>query len=137
MSTLRNRVQLIGHLGAAPELKTFENGGKVANLRMATTESYRNQQGEWKEETTWHNVTAWDAIADRAMKYLQKGSFVMVEGKLSNRSYVDAAGVKKFYTEVRAANFLMLDKKREDGAMATTNDAAYQPAEEDDGGLPF
>jgi single-strand DNA-binding protein len=66
MSTLRNRVQLIGHLGADPEMKTLESGIKVARLRLATNESYKLANGEWKEETMWHSITAWEKLAERA-----------------------------------------------------------------------
>lgn len=111
MSSLRNRVQLIGHLGANPEMKTLESGTKVARLRIATNEGYKTADGNWKEETMWHNVSAWERLAERMEQQLQKGSYVMIEGKLVNRSYTDTNGNKKFYTEVRALNIMVLDKK--------------------------
>lgn len=133
MSTLRNRVQLIGHLGADPEIKTIASGAKVAHIRMATTESYRSN-GEWKEDTQWHRISAWEKLAERAEKFLSKGSFVMVEGKLVTNSFTDAQGNKKYITEVRAANFILLDKKQ-----GGTEEVAApaDSAEAEDDGLPF
>lgn len=133
MSTLRNRVQLIGHLGADPEMKTLESGAKVAQIRIATNESYKTQSGEWKEETMWHNISAWNQLAERMQLQLSKGNFVMIEGKLVNRSYTDAAGVKKFYTEVRAVSMMKLDKKASEVSTITSE----SPDEVHDDGLPF
>ncbi len=136
MSTLRNSVQLIGHLGADPEIKTLENGTKVARIRIATTESYKNKSGEWMDETTWHNVVAWEALAERAEKYLHKGSFVVIEGKLTNRSYVNQQGETKYVTEVRASNFMLLDKKpSNEVAPVQHNSTATDESHEPD--LPF
>lgn len=133
MSTLKNRVQLIGHLGADPEMKTLDNGVKVARLRLATNESYKTTGGEWKEETMWHSITAWEKLAERATRQFHKGSHIMLEGKLINRAYTDASGNKKFYTDVRAVNIVMLDKK-------STEQAASEPdipGTDTDDGLPF
>ncbi len=129
MSTLRNSVQLIGHLGAAPEVKQLESGSKVARISIATTESYKDRNGEWKNESTWHQVVAWEALAERAEKYLEKGSFVLIQGRLVNRSYNDAKGEKKYVTEVRASNFMILDKKEK-------TDQIAEPQTEDQD-LPF
>lgn len=133
MSTLRNRVQLIGHLGADPELKTLDSGTKVARIRIATNESYKMANGEWKEETMWHSVTAWEKLAERATQQFHKGSYIMIEGKLINRSYIDASGNKKFLTEVRASNIILLDKRHPEPNNIETDG---QDAEGDDG-LPF
>lgn len=132
MSSLRNSVQLIGHMGIDPEVRTLENGIKVARLRMATKESYKNKSGGWSDETTWHNIVAWEALAERAEKLLSKGSYVLLEGKLTNRSYVDAKGEKRYVYEIRATNFILLDK-REQSSFAPADDAGRQ--EEDS--LPF
>ncbi len=132
MSNLRNSVQLIGHLGADPEMKTLENGTVMARIRIATTESYKTQSGEWKEETQWHSITLWEAMAERAGRQLHKGSFILVQGKLINRSYTDAQGVKKFATEIRATNLMSLDKK----PASDTSPAAPIAAEHEDN-LPF
>lgn len=111
MNTLRNRVQLIGHLGATPEVKTIIGGKKVAKLVLATNEVYKNQKGEKVTETTWHNLTAWGNNADIIEKYLQKGSEIAIEGKLRNNTYTDKEGVKRYVTDIEIQELLMLGKK--------------------------
>lgn len=113
MYALKNKVQLIGHLGNAPEVKTTESGKKLARFSVATNESYRNAKGEKVTETTWHNLVAWGKVADIAEKYLNKGSEVVIEGKLINRSYSDKDGNKKYITEVQVNELLMLGSKAE------------------------
>jgi single-strand DNA-binding protein len=107
MYALKNKVQLIGNLGNAPEVKTTENGKKLARFSVATDESYRNANGEKVTETTWHNLVAWGKVAEIAEKYLTKGKEVAVEGKLINRSYTDKEGNKKYITEVEVNEILM------------------------------
>jgi len=107
MYALKNKVQLIGNLGNAPEVKTTENGKKLARFSMATDESYRNAQGEKVTETTWHNLVAWGKVAEIAEKYLTKGKEIAIEGKLINRSYTDKDGNKKYITEVEVNEILM------------------------------
>ena len=111
MNSLRNSVRLIGNLGAAPEVKNLENGNKVAKLNLATNETYTNQKGEKITDTYWHNLVVWGKPAEIAEKYLNKGSEIAIEGKLTNRSYTDKDGVKKYITEIVVNDFLMLDKK--------------------------
>jgi single-strand DNA-binding protein len=113
MYALKNKVQLIGHLGNTPEVKTTESGKKLARFSVATNESYRNAKGEKVTETTWHNLVAWGKVADIAEKYLNKGSEVAIEGKLINRSYSDKDGNKKYITEVQVNELLMLGSKAE------------------------
>lgn len=111
MNTLRNRVQLIGHLGATPEVKTIIGGKKVAKLVLATNEVYKNQKGEKVTETTWHNLTAWGNNADIIEKYLQKGAEIAIEGKLRNSTYTDKEGIKRYVTDIEIQEFVMLGKK--------------------------
>jgi single-strand DNA-binding protein len=111
MYALKNKVQLIGNLGNAPEIKTTEGGKKLARFSMATNESYRNAQGEKITETQWHNLIAWGKVADIAEKFLVKGSEVAIEGKLINRNYTDKDGIKKYVTEVQVNEVLMLGEK--------------------------
>lgn len=111
MNALKNKVQLIGHLGQNPEIKTFDGGKKLAKFNMATNDSYQNQKGEKVDETQWHTVTAWGKTADVIEKYLSKGSEVMIEGRLTHREYTDANGIKKYFTEVQLNELLLLDKK--------------------------
>jgi|SRR4051812_42888979 single-strand DNA-binding protein len=111
MYALKNKVQLIGNLGNAPEIKTTEAGKKLARFSMATNEMYRNAKGEKITETQWHNLVAWGKVAEIAEKYLAKGSEIAIEGKLVNRTYTDKEGVKKYITEVQVNEVLMLGEK--------------------------
>ena len=111
MYALKNKVQLIGNLGNAPEIKSMEDGKKMARFSVATNERYKNANGEKITETTWHNLVAWDKVAEIAEKYLLKGSEVVIEGKLINRSYVDKDGIKKYISEVEVNELLLLDSK--------------------------
>lgn len=130
MSSVKNSVQLIGHMGIDPEVRTLDNGIKVARLRMATTERYKNKKGEWQDETTWHNIVAWEAIAERTEKQLSKGCHVLVEGRLISRNYLDNKGEKKYVYEVRATSFILLDKRDNTSGPAVIE----SPADEN---LPF
>ena len=126
MSSVKNSVQLIGHMGIDPEVKTLENGSKVARIRLATTESYKNKNGEWAEETTWHRITAWGAVADQVERQTKKGAHVLIEGKLVSGTYVDKNGEKRYTYEVKASSILLLDRK--EGSAASTP-AVSQKAE--------
>lgn len=110
MNAMRNKVQLIGHVGQEPEIKTFEGGKKVANLTLATNDFYINDKGEKIEQTEWHRVTAWGKIVDIIEKYVDKGKEIAVEGKLTHRSYDDKDGNKRYVTEVVANDILLLGK---------------------------
>ena len=111
MKQLRNKVQLIGNLGAEPEIKETQNGKKLARLRLATNETYRNAEGEIVKETQWHDIVAWGKLAEISEKYLKKGQEVCIEGKLSNRNYEDKEGIKRYVTEIVASDLLMLGRK--------------------------
>ncbi|WP_297805512.1 single-stranded DNA-binding protein [uncultured Polaribacter sp.] len=111
MSTLRNKVQLIGNLGNNPEIITLDSGKKLAKFSIATNESYKNASGEKVTDTQWHNVVAWNKTAEIIERYLEKGNEVAVEGKLTSRSYETKEGEKKYITEVVANEVLMLGGK--------------------------
>ncbi len=111
MNNMRNKVTLIGHLGNAPELKTFEGDKKMVRVSIATTDVYKNKKGERVSDTTWHTLVAWGGLADTMSKYTQKGSEVAVEGKLVNRNYTDKEGVKRYFTEVHMNDLLLLGGK--------------------------
>ena len=111
MNAIKNKVQLIGNLGKAPEVKTIAEGKKVAYLNVATNENYKNAKGEKVTETQWHNVVAWGKLAEIAEKYLVKGSEIAIEGKLLNRNYTDKQGIKRYVTEIQANELLILTKK--------------------------
>ncbi|MDT0553313.1 single-stranded DNA-binding protein [Urechidicola vernalis] len=111
MNTLRNKVQLIGNLGNNPEIITMDSGKKLAKFSIATNETYKNAQGEKVQNTEWHNVVAWNKTADIVESYLEKGSEIAIEGKLTSRSYDDKEGNKRYVTEVVCNELLMLGGK--------------------------
>ena len=111
MSTLRNKVQLIGNLGNNPEIITLDSGKKLAKFSIATNESYKNASGEKIADTQWHNVVAWNKTAEIIERYLEKGNEVAIEGKLTSRGYETKEGEKKYITEVVANEVLMLGGK--------------------------
>ena len=111
MNNLRNRVQLIGHVGNDPEIKTLEGGRKLANITLATNDHYKNAQGEKVEQTEWHRLTAWGATADLIEKYVTKGKEIAIDGKLTHRSYDDKNGEKRFITEVTINELVLLGKQ--------------------------
>jgi len=112
MSTLRNKVQLIGNLGNSPEITTLESGKKVAKFSLATNETYKNAKGEKVTDTQWHNIVAWNKTAEIIEKYLEKGSQVAIEGKLTSRSWDDKDGNKRHITEVVCNEMMMLGGKQ-------------------------
>ncbi|EBG8648447.1 single-stranded DNA-binding protein [Salmonella enterica] len=96
-----NKVILVGNLGQDPEVRYMPNGGAVANITLATSESWRDKQtGEMKEQTEWHRVVLFGKLAEVAGEYLRKGSQVYIEGQLRTRKWTDQAGVEKYTTEV-------------------------------------
>lgn len=111
MNTLRNKVQLIGNLGANPEIRSFDNGKTVARFSLATSDSYQDANGKKISETQWHNLVAWGGLAKIIEKYLTKGSEVAVEGKLTHRTYEDKDGNKKYFTEVVLHDMVMLNNR--------------------------
>jgi single-strand DNA-binding protein len=111
MYAFRNRVQLIGNLGNKPEVKKTENGKKLAQFSLATSENFRNSKGESIKETQWHRVVAWGKVAEVAEKFLDKGKAVAIEGKLVSRNYNDKEGNKKYISEVQVNEILLLGPK--------------------------
>lgn len=109
-----NRVELIGNLGQDPEMKTIPQGTSVCTLRVATSDNYKGQDGNWVENTDWHTVILWDRLAERAAKSLQKGSKVYIEGRLKHNKY-EKDGVTRYFTEVRADNFISMAPRSESG----------------------
>lgn len=105
-----NKVTLIGNLGKEPEVQILDGGIAVAKFSLATTESYRDKEGNLQSETEWHSIVAWRGLADLVGKYLHKGSHIYLEGKIKTRSYEDKEGSKKYVTEIIADSFIMLDK---------------------------
>ncbi len=110
MNALRNKVQLIGNLGQDPEIMDLDNGSKLAKFTIATNETYRNSKGEKVTDTQWHNVVAFGKTAEIIENYLQKGKEIALEGKLIHRSYENKEGEKRYVSEVRCNELLMLSK---------------------------
>lgn len=106
-----NKVQLIGRLGADPEVRRLENGVAVARINVATSEKYKDKEGNLQEITEWHSVVAWRFTAEFAEKYLHKGDLIYVEGKLSTRKWQADNGENRYTTEVKADNIQIMSKK--------------------------
>lgn len=111
MNSLRNKVQLIGNLGAAPEVKEVTGGRKMAKFSMATHERFKNQKGEWMEETYWHKITLWGKQAEFAQKNFQKGTEIAVDGKLRPKVYEDKDGTKKFTIDIEVNEVMICGNK--------------------------
>ena len=112
-----NKVMLIGNVGRDPEVRYLEGNAKVATFTLATSERFKDRNGELRENTEWHNIVAWRANADVAEKFIHKGTQIYVEGRLRTRSYTDQAGVKKFTTEIQADTIQLLGRRPDaDGA---------------------
>ena len=129
-----NKVILVGNLGQDPEVRYLDNGVAVANFSLATTENYKNKQGERVSQTEWHNIVLWRGLAEVAEKYLKKGSNIYVEGKIRNRKWEDKEGNTRYNTEILADNMTMLG-----GRTIQEKDTSSEPSQssekEDD--LPF
>jgi len=111
MNAIRNQVQLIGRLGQDPEIVTFDNGNKLAKFSLATDDSYKDKQGEKVERTQWHNVIVRGGLVNVVENYVTKGQEIAVEGKLTNRSWDDKDGNKRYTTEIVVNELLMLSPK--------------------------
>lgn len=129
MSNGVNKVILVGNLGADPEVRSFPDGGTVASVSLATTDSWTDKQGQKQERTEWHKVSLRDQgnykLGQIAAQYLRKGSKIFVEGKLQTRKWQDAQGVDRYTTEIVAREMQMLDSRQEGGQQA--QQAAQQP----------
>ena len=119
-----NKVILIGNLGKDPEVRYLDSGVAVANFSLATTENYKNKEGERVSQTEWHNVVLWRGLAEVAEKWLKKGSSVYIEGKIRTRKWDDKEGNTRYSTEILGDNMTMLGgKPSSEGATATTQES--------------
>ena len=114
-----NKVMLIGNVGRDPEIRSLEGnsqggGTKVATFTLATTERYRDRNGELRENTEWHNIVAWRQTADVVERFVKKGTQLYIEGRLRTRSYTDQQGIKKYTTEINADNLQLLGRRQDD-----------------------
>jgi single-strand DNA-binding protein len=139
-----NKVILIGNLGKDPEIARLESGVKKAAFSLATTEVYRNKEGEKISHTEWHNIVLWRGLAEVAENYLKKGNTVFIEGRIRRREYDDKDGVKRYVTDIIGDNMTMLStgprppsEPGEPGSekVENGNGNGVVPAPEDD--LPF
>lgn len=130
-----NKVILIGNIGNDPEVFTFENGNKKVSFRLATTESFKNKEGQRQDVTEWHNIVLYRGLADVAEKYLRKGSQIYLEGRIRSRSWEDG-GVKKYITEIEAQSMTMLGSKNTDNSEHHAPKPAASPAPTSDDFTP-
>ncbi|WP_026754261.1 single-stranded DNA-binding protein [Sediminibacter sp. Hel_I_10] len=110
MNTLRNKVQLIGRLGQDPEIVSFQDGNKMAKFSIATDDSYKDKNGNKVERAYWHNVVVKGSLVKVVEQYVTKGKEIAIEGKLTNRSWDDQEGNKRYTTEILCNELLMLSK---------------------------
>ncbi|MGB1039769.1 MAG: single-stranded DNA-binding protein [Flavobacteriales bacterium] len=127
MNNLRNKVQLIGRLGQTPEVKHLDSGKTVANFSMATNYKYKNAQGEWTDSVDWHNLVAWGKTAEIIEKYVNKGSEIGIEGRLTTRSWEDKDGNKRYTTEVLVNELLLMGAKPSDEKKTKKKEEADLP----------
>lgn len=106
-----NKVILVGNLGKDPEVRYLDSGVAVANFSLATTENYKNKQGEKVSQTEWHNIVLWRGLAEVAEKWLKKGSSVYIEGKIRTKKWEDKEGNTRYNTEILADNMTMLGNR--------------------------
>ena len=124
-----NKVILIGHLGADPEVRSLQDGTPVASVNVATTETWKDKAtGEKREQTEWHRLSLFRGLADIAGRYLRKGSQVYVEGRLRTRKWTDQAGTDRTTTEIVVNELLMLGKRPEGASAGANDDPATCPA---------
>ena len=124
-----NKVMLIGNLGADPETRFTQDGTCVCNLRLATTEKFKNRNGEQQERTEWHRIVMWGRLGEIANQYLSKGSRVYIEGKIETRKWQDRDGNDKYTTEIRANEMKMLGGGSGSGGGSAGNRGGSFPAQ--------
>jgi single-strand DNA-binding protein len=120
-----NKVILIGNLGKDPEVRHLEGGVAVARFPLATSETFKDKNGDKQERTEWHNIVVWRGLAEVTEKYLKKGQSVYIEGKIRTNSYQDKEGVQRYSTEIVADNMTMLGSRTEGGS-GNSNGSSYE-----------
>lgn len=135
---MKNKVSLIGRVGSDPELKSFDNGNKVASFSLATSEKFKSKDGIVTESTEWHNIKIWNNIAEIASKFLKKGDLVSLEGKIKTETW-EKDGQKQYKTTIVCDEIVLLPNKREETSQAsqhsTTTEQELPQVQKDD--LPF
>lgn len=139
MSRSLNKAELIGYLGRDPELRYTAKGTAVVSFSVATTERFKGGDGDVQERTTWHNIVAFDKIAEVVKEHLKKGARVYLAGTISNRKYTDKNGEEKFTSEIVMKDLIFLDAKKNGGGSGGNGAEAPQPAHEEvsQDDLPF
>jgi single-strand DNA-binding protein len=130
-----NKVQLIGRLGKTPEVRYTANGSAVANFSLATNETWTGKDGQKNERTEWHNIVAWGKLGEICGEYLTKGKQVYIEGRITTRSWDDRDGNKRYTTEVKADNMIMLGGAGSNDAASDSSSDVPAASIEDD--IPF
>ena len=120
-----NKVILVGNLGKDPEVRSFDGGRSKAAFSLATSETYKNRDGERVTNTEWHNVVLWSPLAEIAERYLSKGKQVYIEGKLTNRSYEDKEGNTRYITEINGRQMVLLGRKEDGEGMQQHGGGGY------------
>lgn len=113
MNNVSNSVQLIGRLGAKPEMVALDSGNKLAKISIATNEVYKNQKGEKVVNTQWHKCIAWGKTAENMVSFLDKGQEVAIQGKITYKNYTNKEGKAIYYTEIVINEFMMVGRKME------------------------
>lgn len=108
-----NKVILIGHLEKDPEVRKLDANSTIAKFSLATTEAFKTKDGNWVDQTEWHNIVMWRGLAERAERDLKKGMLIYLEGKIRTRSWEDKEGNKRYTTEVVVDSFLLLEKRND------------------------
>ncbi len=132
-----NKVILVGNLGKDPEVRYLYSGVAVANFSLATTENYKNKEGERVSQTEWHNIVFWRGLAEVAEKYLKKGDSVYIEGKIRTRKWEDKEGNTRYSTEILADNMTMLGKKNSKETLNQELSSNEKLESNDQDDLPF
>lgn len=135
-----NKVILVGNTGQDPDVRHLEGGVAVANFNLATSETYKDKNGEKVTQTEWHRVVLWRGLAEIAEKFVKKGQLLYIEGRLRTRSWEDKEGVKRYTTEVFADVMRMLGKKGDDGySRESSSEKQEEPdlSEQQEDDLPF
>lgn len=128
---------LIGNVGKDPDIRHLESGTAVANLTLATTERYKDRNGEMQEQTEWHNVVLWRGLADVTERFVRKGSQIFIEGKIRSRSWEDQSGQKRYTTEIVADNMQLLGRRSDNPANASARPARNDQSSFDNGAADF
>ena len=124
-----NKVILVGNVGKDPEIRHLQGGASVATITLATSERYKDRNGESREQTEWHTVVAWRQLADLAENYIRKGSQIYVEGRIRSRSWDDQNGQKRYVTEIQADTIQLLGRRSDNPGAAPSSYGQPQPAQ--------